>query len=79
MNGATVAALVVAGLSVLGAISSVALLAFRVGALVGMLKSHVESSDADRARIWKSLGEVSALVGRHVEIYHGGRGSNVRS
>jgi hypothetical protein len=71
VNAETVASLVIAGLAVVSAIGSVAVLSFRVGSLVGIVTAHIATSDSDRARIWQAVGEQGGWLQRHLEIYHG--------
>jgi hypothetical protein len=72
VNAQTIAALVLAGLAVLGAIGSVARLSYHVGRLVGTVTSAGERAAADSARFWAEIGSINARHDKHLEVFHGG-------
>ena len=67
MTGTDIGTLALAAVAVLGCISSVLLLAFRVGRLTGMTEARMAHSEADRTRIWQAIGALVSKVDRHIE------------
>lgn len=70
MSGDTIAAFVMAGVAILGAIASVAMLAFRVGNLVGTVTAFMGASDRDRAGLRADLTRQTDRLSLHIE-HHG--------
>lgn len=70
MRAEVYATLALAGVAVLGCISSVLLLAFRVGKLTGSVEARMSQSDTDRAGIWRAIGVLTAKVDRHIERHN---------
>lgn len=67
MNGAEIAAFILAGVAVLGAIASVMTLSFRVGTLVGTVTSFMAASERDRAAIRTDLTRQTDRLSMHIE------------
>lgn len=70
MDTATLAALVLAGVAVVGAIGSVLLLSFRVGSLVGKVTFYMESSSKVDTDLRVDLTKLIDRVSMHIE-HHG--------
>lgn len=64
------ASLALAAVAVIGCISSVLMLAFRVGRLTGELTARITVGETDRVNIWRSIGALTAKMDRHIESRH---------
>lgn len=73
MNAATWAAVVSAGVLMLGLIGGVLGLTFRIGVLSGKVDSFMQTSERDRSEILKDIGRIEERHERHLEQHHGGR------
>lgn len=71
MDATTISALVIAGLAVLGTLSSVLLLAFRVGTLIGKVTSFMEMSASDRKSLHESVDRVKIRLEDHIIAHQG--------
>lgn len=69
MSPDLIAALVTAGVAVLGSIGSVLLLAFRVGNLTGKMDARMSSGEVDRTQIWKAISALTDRFNRHTETH----------
>lgn len=70
MNGGELAAFILAGVAVLGAIASVMTLSFRVGTLVGTVTSFMAASERDRLALRADLTRQTDRLSMHIE-HHG--------
>lgn len=67
MSSEAIAIIVSSGAAVLGSITSVLLLSFRVGRLVGQVTGFMEASTIDRQSLHAELGGVAGQLDRHIE------------
>jgi hypothetical protein len=74
VNGSELAAFVLAGISVLGAIGSVAALSFRVGSLVGTITAFMAASERDRGGLHDALTRQADRLSLHIE-HHSAAGT----
>lgn len=70
MNGGELAAFILAGVAVVGAIASVTALSFRIGALVGTVTAFMAASERDRASLRTDIIRQTDRLSLHIE-HHG--------
>lgn len=69
MRAQEIATLAIAGVAVIGSVSSVLLLAYRVGRLTGATEARIAHGETDRVNIWRQLGAIAAKLDRHIESH----------
>lgn len=65
----TTAAIVAAGVMVLGMLGSVLILVFRIGTLSGKIDSFMATYERDRSDILKDQGRLEERLNRHIETH----------
>lgn len=71
MNATELSTLAVAGVTVLGCVGSILLLAYRIGRLTGSTEARITHGESDRVRIWEHMGAILSKLERHIETPHG--------
>jgi hypothetical protein len=72
VSGDTIAALVGAGAAVVGSIIAVLALAYRVGAMVGVITSFMAASEHDRLNLHAEQTRQSDRLSLHIEHHEKG-------
>lgn len=72
MNSATIAAIVMASVMVLGMLGALVGLVFKLGTMNGVLVSFMAASKERDDTILVAVGKVEAQLDRHIEWHQGG-------
>lgn len=73
MSTQTIIAVILAAISVLGAIGAVLALAFRMGTLNGTVLSFMGRAATDRTEVLTELGKLDAKLDGHIEWHARGK------
>lgn len=73
MNAATVAAIITAGVMMLGMLGGLLGLTFRMGHVSGQIVSFMQVAQRDRAEVLTELGKLDERLERHIEHHEAGR------
>lgn len=71
MRTETVTAIILAGVAILGVITSVTALTFRVGRLIGVTETLITQGAADRTLLRAEIDHVASQIDRHEQWHMG--------
>jgi hypothetical protein len=69
VNGQTVAAIIVAGVMVLGMLGGVLSLTYRMGTLSGQIVSFMTTAQRDRSEVLLQLGKLEQQLDKHIDSH----------
>lgn len=67
MTPTVIATLILAGVAILGSITSVLLLSYRVGRFTGVTETRISAGEVDRSKIWRVVESLADMLHKHLE------------